>query len=133
MMMPWYFLCSLILFSFRNNGNKEHLDWNDFRHCYGVFFFEKGILKVTSSQLCSKHLLNNDEVNWRYPKVIYGHGSAYVLNILSRLWQTWNKNQWKRLEKDQLHKNSRVHFEENFIDLNTPGFTYFIRFFFSQT
>ena len=31
-------------------------------------------------------------------------------------------------EKDQLHKNPKVQFEEHYIHLNTPRFTYFIRF-----
>ena len=36
----------------RTNGKKEHLDENDFRHCY-VFFFESAAVKVTLSQKCS--------------------------------------------------------------------------------
>ena len=92
----WYedamvFLISLVLFLFRTNGKKGHLYENDFRHCYGIFFFESDILKVTWSQLCSKFLLNNYKAHWkqhfeRYPKVeIYEHGSTCVLNLSSRL------------------------------------------------
>ena len=44
---------------FRNNGNREQLDENDFRRCYGIFFskvsFRKyliaAIFKVLSQQL----------------------------------------------------------------------------------
>ena len=38
MRMPWYYVCSLILFLFWTNGKKGHLDEYDFRHCYGNFF-----------------------------------------------------------------------------------------------
>ena len=44
------FIFSLLL---RTIGKKEHLDENDFRHCY-VFFFESAALKVTLSQKCSQ-------------------------------------------------------------------------------
>ena len=103
-----------------------------------ITFFESGILKVTSSQLCSKFLLNNYGVHWRqhferYHIVIYGYGSTHVLNFSSRLRQTWNKNRLKYLEKYQLHKNPRVQFEEHYIHLNRQRFTYFISFFFFQT
>ena len=36
----------LFICLFRNNGKKEHLDQNDFRHGYGNYF-ESTILKVT--------------------------------------------------------------------------------------
>ena len=38
MEMTWYSACLLLLFLFRTNGKKEHLDENNFRHCYGNFF-----------------------------------------------------------------------------------------------
>ena len=38
MKMTWYSACLLLLFLFRTNGKKGHLDKNDFRHCYGNFF-----------------------------------------------------------------------------------------------
>ena len=36
MRMTWYSAC-LLLFLFRTNGKKGHLDENDFPHCYGKF------------------------------------------------------------------------------------------------
>ena len=73
--MSWYSACLLLSFFFRTNGKKGHLDENGFRHCYGNFF-EKGILKVTWSALCSKSFLNSYEAHWkqhfeRYPVVLY--------------------------------------------------------------
>ena len=91
---------------FRTNGKKGHSKRNDFRHCYGILL-GSDILKVTSSQLCSKFLVNNYQVHWRYAIVIYGHGSTHMLNRSSKLRQAWNKNRWKCLEKDQLHKKSK--------------------------
>ena len=39
-------------FLFRFNCTEEHLDENNFRHCYGNFF-ENTVLECTWSQLCS--------------------------------------------------------------------------------
>ena len=36
--MTWYSTCLVLLFLFRTNGKKGHLDKNDFRQCYGNFF-----------------------------------------------------------------------------------------------
>ena len=60
---------------FRTKGKKGNLNENDFRHRCGNFF-QKGILKVIWSQLCSKFLLNNYEAHWhqhyeKYPIVEY--------------------------------------------------------------
>ena len=44
--MAWYSTCSLLLLLFRTSVKKGHLDENDFRYCYGNFFFESSILKV---------------------------------------------------------------------------------------
>ena len=125
MKMPWCSVCSLILFLFRTNGKKGELEENNFRHCYGIFF-ENGILKVTSSKLCSKLLLNNHKVHWRYPTVIYGHGSTHMLNLSSRLRQTWNKNRLKCLGKDQLHKKSKTAVQRT---LHTPKYITFHLFY----
>ena len=37
MKMSWDSACSSLLFLFRTNGKKGHLNENDFRHCYGDF------------------------------------------------------------------------------------------------
>ena len=36
--MSWYSACLLLLFFFRTNRKKGHLDENGFCHCYGNFF-----------------------------------------------------------------------------------------------
>ena len=74
--IAWYSACLLLLFLFRTNGKKGHLDKNDFRYCSGNFFSKVAFWKVTWSQLCSKFLLNKYEALWqqhfeRYPTVIY--------------------------------------------------------------
>ena len=38
MKTSWYFACLLLLFLFRTNDKKGHLDENDFRPCYGNVF-----------------------------------------------------------------------------------------------
>ena len=45
----WYeggLVFRIFIFLFRINGQKAHLDENDFRHCYGNFF-KSAVLKVT--------------------------------------------------------------------------------------
>ena len=51
-------------FLLRTNGDKGHLDDNDFCHCYGDLF-ESAILDVTWSRLCSKFLINSCKGNWQ--------------------------------------------------------------------
>ena len=53
-----------IYFLFRNNGNREQLDENDFRRCYGIFF-RKYHSESTWSQLYSKFFLNSYEAPWQ--------------------------------------------------------------------
>ena len=62
--MPLYSTCLLLLFLFRTNGKKGHLDESDFCHCYGNFF-KTAILKVTWYQLYSKFLLINYKAHWQ--------------------------------------------------------------------
>ena len=40
------FCVFIFYFLFRSNGNKEHLDENNFRHSYGNYF-KIAVLKVT--------------------------------------------------------------------------------------
>ena len=58
----FYFL--FLIFLFRSNGIKEHLDKNDFRHGYGNYF-KSAVLKITWFQLRSKFFLNNYEAHWQ--------------------------------------------------------------------
>ena len=46
MKMSWYSTCLLLLFLFRANGKKGHLDEHDFRHCYGSLFSKKAFWKL---------------------------------------------------------------------------------------
>ena len=70
----WYSACSLLLSLFRTNGKKEHLDENNFRHCYGNFFRKWNSESYLIT--CSKSLLNKYEAHWqqhfqRYATVLY--------------------------------------------------------------
>ena len=55
----WYSTCLLLLFLFRTNGKKGHLDEKDMRHCYGNVFRKwhsesyliTAMLKVLSQQI----------------------------------------------------------------------------------
>ena len=58
------FCVFIVYFLFRNNGKKEHLDENNFRHGYGNYF-KSAVLKVTWFQLCSTFFLNNYEAHWQ--------------------------------------------------------------------
>ena len=92
MKMTWYSACLLLLFLFRTNGKKGHLDKNDFRHCYGNFFWKwysesyliTAMFKVPSQQI--RDTLTT--AFWKIPNSssFYGHGSTCVLNLSSRLW-----------------------------------------------
>ena len=84
MKMPLYSTCLLLLFLFRTNGKKGHLDESDFCHCYGNFF-ETTILKVTWYQLYSKFLLINYKAHWQHHFERYLTVEYYMLNLSSRL------------------------------------------------
>ena len=104
-------------FFVRSNNKKEHLDENDFRHCYGNYF-RSVILKVTWFQLCSKFFLNNYEAHWqRYLK------DTLQLKI-SRTWININTNSFlgkyhemkmgeSASENYQLDKNPSLFFEKH--------------------
>ena len=137
MKMPWYFACLSLLFLFRTNGKKGRLDENDFRHCHGIFF-ESGILKVTWSQLCSKFLPNNYEAHWkqhfeRYPTVEYFPD----MDQLTR--NIFHQDFGKHEKKSKIVPRKRLAAQKSkcalrrTLNLSRPRFTYFIRFFFSQT
>ena len=137
MKMPWYSACLLLLFLFRTNGKKGRLDENDFRHCHGIFF-ESGILKVTWSQLCSKFLPNNYEAHWkqhfeRYPTVEYFPDMDQLTrNIFHQDFGKHEKKSKIVPRKRSAAQKSKCALRRT-LNLSRPRFTYFIRFFFSQT
>ena len=84
-----YSVC-LLLFLFRTKGKKGHLeDENDFRHCYGNFFWKwhfesylvTAVFKAPSHQL--QGTLTTDTLQFY---ILHRHGSKCVLNLLLRLW-----------------------------------------------
>ena len=91
MKMSWYSACLLLLFLFRANGKKGHLDEHDFRHCYGSFFRKRhsesyvitAMVKVPSQQI--RGTLTTAFWKIPYSSLFYGHRSACVLNLSSRL------------------------------------------------
>ena len=56
--------CFYFSFFFRSNDMKEHLDEDEFRHCYGNCF-KNAVLKVTWFQLYSNFFLNNYKAHWQ--------------------------------------------------------------------
>ena len=90
MKMSWYSACLLLLFLFRANGKKGHLDEYDFRHCYGSFFRKKHsenyvitvMFKVPSQQIRGTLTTAFWKIPYRF--LFYGQGSTCVLNLLSR-------------------------------------------------
>ena len=135
--MPWYSACLLLSFLFRTNGKKGRLDENDFRHCLGIFF-ESGILKVTWSQLCLKFLLNNYEAHWKqhfeYPTVEYFTDMDQLMCAKSFIKTSVNMKQksMKVPGKRSVTQKSMCALRR-ILHLNRSRYTYFIRFFFSQT
>ena len=109
-----------LLFLFRTNSNKGHLDQNNFHHCYG-YFFESGFLKATWSQLHSKSPLSSHKAHWqqhfeRYPTILYFMDMdqhAYYIFHQDCGKRDWKENRWKCLEKGKFHKNPSVHLEEH--------------------
>ena len=92
MKMSWYSACSSLVSLFRTKGKKGHLDGNDFRHSYGNFTrkqYSESYLITAIFKVPSQESLATLKTTYRkipYSWMIYGHGSTYVLNILSRLW-----------------------------------------------
>ena len=82
MKMPWYSVCSFLLL-FRTNVRKKYLDECDLSRCYANFF-ESAILKVTFSTI-ARHIDNSILKDTLELKILYGHGSIYVLIPSSRL------------------------------------------------
>ena len=121
MKMLKYSTCSLLLFLFRTNSIKGHLDENDVRYCYGNFFQKwhseswliTAMFKVPVQQI-TRHIENRilkdtlQLINLRIWININSNTAQKKLRQTS-----WNKNWWKCLEKDQLHKNPSVYFEEH--------------------
>ena len=136
--MPWYYsVCSLLLFLFRTNGKGGQLDENDLRHCYGNFS-EGDIFKVTWSQLCLKFLLNNYEAHWKqhfeYPTVEYFTDMDQLMCAKSFIKTSVNMKQksMKVPGKRSVTQKSMCALRR-ILHLNRSRYTYFIRFFFSQT
>ena len=110
----------------------RELGWERFPHCYGSFF-ETAILKVTSSQLCSKFLLNNYEallttVFWKVKS--FGTLVRICSNSFVKTW--WNKNWRSCLENYQWHINLSAHSKEHCTKRDNISLI-FIHFSFSQT
>ena len=91
MKISWYSAYLLLLFLFRANGKKGRLDEHNFRHCYGFFFLKRlsesyvitATFKVPSQQIQG----TLTTAFWKIPcsSLFYGHRSACVLNLSSRL------------------------------------------------
>ena len=72
--------CCHFYFLFRNNGRREQLDGNGFRHCESVIFyfsqlFPKFFLKITT---CIGNVIWKTPYSW----IFYGHSSTQVQIIL---------------------------------------------------
>ena len=92
MKMAWYSACLLLLFLFRTNGKKGHLDKNNFCHYYGNFFrnwYSEKLLDhsyVQSPFSTNTRHFNNSILKDTLSSLFYGHRSTCVLNLSSWLW-----------------------------------------------
>ena len=93
---------------FRFNCTEEHLDENNFRHCYGNFF-ENAVLECTWSQLCSTF--------WNVLYHSYVRRSAWYLitatfKVLKGTWSqlctTFFLNNYEAHWQRHLRDNSRL-------------------------
>ena len=89
--MSCYSACLLLLFLFRTNDKKGHLDENGFRHYYGNVFrkwHSESYLITAMFKVPSQELRGTlTTVFWKIPysSLFYGHGSTCMLNLSSRL------------------------------------------------
>ena len=102
MKMSWYYACLLLLFLFRTNGKKGHLDENGFRHCYGNLFQRWhsesyliiAMFKVPSQQI--RGILTTTFSKIPYNSLFYWHESTCVLNFHQDFSKRyWNENRWR--------------------------------------
>ena len=139
MKMPWYSACSVFLFLFRTNGKKGRLDENNFCQCY--VFFSKVVLwkwysgtamfKVLSQQL--RGTLRTAFWTIPYSWIICGHGSIRAKSFIKTLVNIMKKNWLKKIPGKRSVAQKPKRELRRTLHLNGPCFTYFIRFFFSQT
>ena len=138
MKMPWYSAWSLLLFLFRTNGKKGRLDENDFRHCHGIFFAKVALWK----------LLDHSYVESSFPIIMRHIENSTLKDTLQlNIFRTWinlratsfintSVNMKQKLitvpRKRSVAQESKRAIRRT-RNLSRPRFTYFIRFFFSQT
>ena len=116
--MTWYSLCLLLLFLFRTNGKKGHLDENDLRHCYDNFFRKwhsescliTAMFKLPFHQLRGRLTIDTLEF-YILPTWIKMRAKSFIKSFGKR---QWNENRWRCVEKDQLRKYPSVHLEVHF-------------------
>ena len=99
--MSWCSVCLLLLFLYRTNGKKGHLeDENDFCHCYSKFF-ERAILKSTCHNFVyslfstiTRHI-DNSILKGTLQFFHQNFGKGY-----------WNENRWRYQGKDTYAKRA---------------------------
>ena len=137
MKMPWYSACLLLLFLFRTNGKKGRLDENDFRLCL-AFFSKVAFWKLLDhSYVQSSFPINTRHIENSILK------DTLQLNIF-RTWINLRATSFIKTSVNMKQKSMTVPRKRSVarkskcalrrtLNLSRPRFTYFIRFFFSQT
>ena len=97
--MSWYFTCLLLLFLFRTNGKKGHLDENNFRPCY------HNIFRKWHSQLDHSQVQSPSSINTRH----------IANSILKNTLQFFILRTWINMRAKSFIKTS-VNFTETRID-----------------
>ena len=133
MKMSWYFAC-LLLFLFRTNGKKGHLDENDFRPCYGNLFREWHS-QLDHGQVQSpfstntRHIANSilkDTLQFFILRTwINMRTKSFVKTSVNVTETRIDEGTWKKIVTQSVHL-------ENIAPKQKPRFTYFMGSFFSQ-
>ena len=111
MKMSWSFACLLLLFLFRTNGKKVHLDENDFRPCYGNLF-RKWHSRLDHSQAQSpssntRQIANSilkDTLQFFILRTwINMHAKSFVKTLVNVTETRIDEGAWKKIVTQSVH------------------------------
>ena len=137
MKTPWYSASLLLLLLFRTNGKKGHLDGSDFRYCYGMH-----------SKVTFWKLLDHSYVQSSF-SIITRHIESRILKdtLQLNILRTWINlraksfiKTWVNTKQKSMKVPAKRSFAQKFkcslqrtLHVSRVRFTYFMRFFFSET
>ena len=130
----------LLLFLFRTNSNKGHLDQNNFHHCYGYFFLKVAFWKLLDHSYIpsplstvTRHTDNNilkDTLQfyilWTW---INMHTISFIKTVVNVTETRIDGSAWKKVSSTKI----QVCTWKNIAPKEKACFTYFMLFFFSET